>query len=205
MTDARKGLLAGCLASTLALALLAWAAFHADAFRHLDARVVAHLSADRFGRAGDLANPVADLGNPLPQVLLLLAGLAVALRGGRRGDALAGLAIVLGADLTTALLKHALSAPRFDPVLGWAQVTGDPFPSGHTTAAFAMAVAWALFAPPRWRRPVAAVGFLLASLVGLSVVVLRHHFPSDVLGGVLVVSAWTCGVLALRMESARSS
>jgi membrane-associated phospholipid phosphatase len=204
MSDARKRLLAGCLASALALALLAWAAFHAGGFSHLDARALTHLSADRFGRSGDLADPVADLGNPVPQVLLLLAGMALAWRGGRREEALAGLVIVLGADLTTALLKPALSASRIDPVLGWAQVSGNAFPSGHTTAAFAMAAAWTLFAPPRWRRPVAAAGFLLASLVALGVVVLRHHYPSDVLGGMLVVSAWTCGVLALRLESLSS-
>lgn len=204
MSDARKRLLAGCLASALALALLAWAAFHVGGFRHLDARALAHLSADRFGRPGDFADLVADLGNPVPQVLLLLAGLALAWRGGRREEALAGLVIVLGADLTTALLKPALAAPRIDPVLGWAQVSGNAFPSGHTTAAFAMAVAWTLFVPPRRRRPVAAAGFILASLVALGVVVLRHHYPSDVLGGMLVVSAWTCGVLALRLESLSS-
>jgi membrane-associated phospholipid phosphatase len=204
MTDTRKRLFAGCLASALALALLAWAAFHPGGFRHLDARLLAHLSADRFGQAGDLAGPAADLGDPVPQVVLLVAGLVVAVRSGRREAALAGLVIVLGADLTTALLKQALAAPRLDPVLGWAQVSGNAFPSGHTTAAFAMAVAWILFVPPRWRRPVAAVGLILASLVALGVVVLRHHFPSDVLGGLLVVSAWTCGVLALRLESLSS-
>jgi membrane-associated phospholipid phosphatase len=204
MTDARKRLLAGCLASSLGLALLAWAAFHAGGFRHLDARLLSHLSADRFGWPGDLAGAVADLGNPVPQVLLLVAGLFVALRSGRREAALAGLAIVVGADLTTALLKQALAAPRIDPVLGWAQVGENAFPSGHTTAAFAMAVAWALFVPPRWRRPVAVAGFILASLAALAVVILRYHFPSDVLAGLLVVSAWTCGVLALRLESLSS-
>lgn len=205
MTDARKRLLAGCLASALALALLAWAAFHADGFSHLDARVLAHLSADRSGPLGDLANPVADLGNPLPQVLLLVVGLAVALRGGRREAAVAGFVIVAGANLTTLLLKHALVAPRLDPVLGWAQVSGDAFPSGHATAAFAMAAAWVLFLPPGWRRPAAIVGFILASLVALGVVVLRHHFPSDVIGGLLVAGAWTCGVLALGPATLRDT
>jgi membrane-associated phospholipid phosphatase len=204
MTDASKRLFAGCLASLLALALLAWAVFHADGVRHLDARLLAHLSADRLSRLGDFANPVADLGNPVPQVLLLLAGLALALRGGRRDAAIAGLAIVVGADLTTAVLKQALAAPRFDLVLSWAQVGEHSFPSGHATAAFAMAAAWALFVPPRRRLPVACAAFFLASLVALAVVVLRYHFPSDVLGGLLVALAWTCGVLALRMESLSS-
>jgi membrane-associated phospholipid phosphatase len=204
MTDASKRLFAACLASVLALALLAWATLHGGDFRHLDARLLAHLSADRFGRSGDLASPFAGLGNPLPQIALLVAGLAVALRGGRREGAVGGLWIVVGANVTTLLLKHALAAPHLDPVLGWAQVSGNAFPSGHATTSYAMAAAWALFVPPRWRWPVAAAGFLLASLVALSVVVLRHHFPSDVLGGLLVATAWTCGVLALRMESLSS-
>jgi membrane-associated phospholipid phosphatase len=201
MTNASKRLLAGCLGSALALALLSWTVFHVDSIQHLDARLLAHLSVGRFGRIGDVANPIADVGNPAPQVLLLFAGLMIAIRSDRREAALAGLAIILGANLTTAVLKHALAAPRFDPVLGWAQVGEDSFPSGHATAAFAMAVAWALFVPPRWRRPAAAAGFFLASLVALAVIVLRYHFPLDALGGLLVVSTWTCGVLALRLES----
>jgi membrane-associated phospholipid phosphatase len=193
MTDADKRLLAACLASALALALLAWAVFHADGVQHLDARVLAHVSAGRFGWLGDLANPIADLGNPVPQVLLLLAGLAVALRAGRRQAAVAGLVLVVGANLTTLLLKHALAAPRLDPVLGYAQVGESSFPSGHATAAFAMAAAWTLFVPPRWRLVAACAGFFLASLVAASVVVLRYHFPSDVLGGLLVAVAWMAG------------
>jgi membrane-associated phospholipid phosphatase len=53
-----------------------------------------------------------------------------------------------------------------------------------------MAAAWTLFVPPRWRRVVACAGIFLASLVAASVVVLRYHFPSDVLGGLLVALAW---------------
>jgi len=201
MTDAGRRLVAAFLAS--ALALLAWAVYHADGVRHLDARVLAHVSANRFGRLGDLAGPVADLGNPLPQVLLLLAGVAVALRAGRRDAALAGTVLVLGADLTTFALKHALAAPRLDLVLGWYQVGEDSFPSGHATAAFAMAAAWAIFVPPRWRWPVAAVGFVLASLVAASVVVLRYHFPSDALGGLLAALAWTAIVALGCLSKAR--
>lgn len=204
MTDASKRLFAGCLASLLALAVLASAVFQVHAIRHFDARLLTHVSADRFGGLGDVAHPIADLGNPVPQVLLLIAGIAVALRGRRRWDAIAGLAIVAGADLTTAVLKHALAAPRLDPALGWGRVGESSFPSGHATAAFAMAAAWAIFVPSRWRLPVACAGFFLASLVAASVVVLHFHFPSDILGGLLVATAWTCGVLALRMESLSS-
>jgi membrane-associated phospholipid phosphatase len=197
MSDATKRLLAACLASALALALLASAVYHSARVRHLDARLLAHASSDRFGTLGDLARPIADLGNPVPQVLLLIAGVAVALACGRRKPALAGVLLVIGADLTTVLLKHALAAPRPDPVLGWAQVGEDSFPSGHATAAFSMAVAWLIFVPPRWRRITAIVGALASCAVAAAVVVLRHHFPSDVLGGLLVVAAWAFGLCAV--------
>lgn len=194
--EARR-LLAACFASAAALALLTWATFEIRWFRHRDALALAHLSADRFGRLGDLAGPIGDLGNPLPQALLLVAGVGLALSTGRRKAALAGAVLVLGADLTTFALKHTLTAPRFDAVLGWAQVGGNSFPSGHTTAAFGMAAAWLLFVPAAWRAVTAAVGMLLASGVAAAVVVLRHHFPSDVVGGVLVVATWTFGVCAV--------
>jgi undecaprenyl-diphosphatase len=190
MTDASKRLVAAFLATALALALLAWAVFHADGVRHLDARLLSHASADRFGPPGDVAGVLIYLGDPLPQVLLLLAGVAVALAAGRRKAALAGAVLVLGADLTTLLLKQALAAPRLDPVLGWAQVGEASFPSGHATAAFAMAAAWAIFVPPRWRWPVAVAGSILACFVAASVVVLRYHFSSDALGGLLVALVW---------------
>lgn len=197
MSDTTKRLVAGCLACALALALLAWAAFHAEAVRHLDTRVLAHASAGRFGPLGNLAGPVADLGNPLPQALVLGAGLGVALNAGRPEAALAGVVLVAGADLTTLLLKHALAAPRHDALLGWYQVGEDSFPSGHATAAFATAAAWLVFVPPGWRKSTAVVAGIAACAVAAAVVVLRHHFPSDALGGLLVAAAWTCAVCAV--------
>lgn len=60
------------------------------------------------------------------------------------------------------------------------------FPSGHTTTAFAAATALSFFAP-RWHVPL----FIGAALIGLSRVMIGAHYPSDVLGGMVlgVVSA----------------
>jgi membrane-associated phospholipid phosphatase len=60
------------------------------------------------------------------------------------------------------------------------------FPSGHATTAFAVAAAMALFIP-RWQT----VFFLLALAVCVARVATGLHFPSDVLGGMVLGMALT--------------
>jgi membrane-associated phospholipid phosphatase len=192
----RRQLLAACLASVMALALLAWLALEVGPVRRLDARILVDVSFHREAWIGDVAGVVGDLGNPWPQAVLLAAAVAVGLFRGARREALAAAVLVLGADLTTALLKHLLATPRHEPILGYVQIGADAFPSGHATAAYAMAAAWTLVVPPAWRLPTAMIGFVAATGVAASVVVLRYHFPSDALGGLLVAAAWTCAVIA---------
>ena len=63
------------------------------------------------------------------------------------------------------------------------------FPSGHTNAAFAFALAVSLSAPKRWMK-IAAV--CAAAVMGLSRLYVGVHFPSDVLAGALIGSL--CGL-----------
>jgi membrane-associated phospholipid phosphatase len=190
-------LLAAGAVALVAFALIAWAAFDVSRLHRLDAQVLAGLSTHRNDTLGHLAAAVGHLGDPLEQILLLLAGITIALLGGRREAALAGAIIVLGADLTTHILKAAFAAPRPGSGLeGW-RIDDSAFPSGHTTAAFSMAAAWCIFVTARRRPLVAVVGFTAACLIALSVVILHHHFPSDVIGGFLVAAAWACGVCAV--------
>jgi membrane-associated phospholipid phosphatase len=194
--DARW-LLAGCAIAVAAFALTAWAAFDVTRLHRLDARALRGLSAHRDGAVGHLAAAIGHLGDPLPQILLLVVGVAIALAGGRREAALAGAILVLGADLSTHFLKEALAAPRTGSTLEGGHIYDNSFPSGHTTAAFSMAAAWCIFVPAHRRRLVAAVGFTAACLVGLAAVILHHHFPSDVIGGFPVATAWACAVCAV--------
>jgi undecaprenyl-diphosphatase len=57
------------------------------------------------------------------------------------------------------------------------------FPSGHTTAAFSVAITTALIFPS-----VLLAGVGLATLVGISRMYLGVHYPSDVAAGVLIGS-----------------
>lgn len=62
------------------------------------------------------------------------------------------------------------------------------FPSGHTAASFAFAAAFAMQAPKKYSVPV----LLLAVLISLSRLYVGVHYPTDILGGILIGTA--CGI-----------
>ena len=83
---------------------------------------------------------------------------------------------------------------------------GFAFPSGHTQAAtvtyvaVVLVVAWQIRQPERWARRVGATAVsVLVVAVGLSRVFLGGDWPSDVVGGWLLGTAWvtTATVLLL--------
>lgn len=114
----------------------------------------------------------------------------------RRAGIVSLLAMALGLLCTNVVLKHLVARAR-----PWVTVEGlahlvtenDPnsFPSGHTTAAFASALAWWHTLPGRQSR---MAGLCMAVLMGLSRLYVGVHFPSDVLVGAAVGAA--CGILA---------
>jgi len=69
----------------------------------------------------------------------------------------AAVTVVAGANLTTQILKVALAHPRFQSVLGHDQLGPVAFPSGHTTAAASIAIAFLFVVPHAWRPAVAAI------------------------------------------------
>jgi undecaprenyl-diphosphatase len=88
--------------------------------------------------------------------------------------------LMLVAPAAESTFKYLIGRPRpFDASFG--------FPSGHATAAaafFGAVIYLAGSLPPRARGPVRFLAGLAILLVGLSRVMLRAHWPSDVLGGV---------------------
>jgi membrane-associated phospholipid phosphatase len=103
---------------------------------------------------------------------------------------------VVGANVTTQALKAVLSHPRYQPILGYHQVGPTAFPSGHATAALAMACAFALVVPRPWRPTAITLGALATLAVGCSRVIQHYHYPSDILGGWLVAAGWCFAVVA---------
>jgi membrane-associated phospholipid phosphatase len=199
MSERVKRPVAACLGCLLALMVVASLAYRGDSLQRLDAKILHRIASQRDSALGDVARLIAHLGDPVPQLVFLAGACLLALRLRRPERAIAAAVLVAGASLTTQLLKAALAHPRLQPVLGYYQVGETAFPSGHTTAMAAMAYAYLLVVPRSWRLATVAVGAVLAVAVGSSVVVLHRHYPSDVLGGLLVASAWFfAAVAALR-------
>jgi membrane-associated phospholipid phosphatase len=189
--------LAAWIACAGALVGLALVAYGIDAAQRADATLLSKFIA-RDGSFGSPADFIAHLVDPLPLLALLALACGIALWRRRPLDALAAATVVAGANLTTQVLKVALAHPRFQAVLGGDQLGPVAFPSGHTTAATSIAIAFAFVVPPDWRAAVAAIGACFVFAVGCSVMVLAWHFPSDVFGGILVASGWGFAMLALR-------
>jgi undecaprenyl-diphosphatase len=90
------------------------------------------------------------------------------------------IALMIAAPMLEGALKVAIGRPRPEGL-------AFGFPSGHATAAAAFFGAVLYLAgslPPRWRRLVRALAVVCILLVGLARVILRAHWPSDVLGGI---------------------
>ncbi len=198
MSDRLRWPLAGALLCAASLALLALLAYGVDPTRVLDNELLARISAHQESTPGGWAEVIVHLGDPLPLICLLAGACAIALARGRSDLALAAVAAVAGANLTTETLKQVLAHPKAQELLG---TDGHPvalaFPSGHATAAASIVVAFG-FVVPRALLPLTlGLGAIVAIAVGCSVVLLAWHHPSDVLGGYLVAAGWGFAVLTL--------
>ena len=118
----------------------------------------------------------------------------VALLRGRVMVAAAAAAAILGANLTTQALKRVLERPD---LTGPGPSSPAGFPSGHTTVAMSLALALVLVAPSAWRTAAALAGAAYAAAVGLAVIGLGWHRPSDVAAAYLVATAWAAACAAV--------
>jgi membrane-associated phospholipid phosphatase len=149
---------------------------------------------------GPVSHAVGDLithsSDPLPVAVALAALFAWGWSLGRRREALAAVALVAGANLAGLILQVVLAHPRYHSILGTNQIESEAYPSGHATSAMSIALAAVLVAPTRLRAGVAAGAAAYAVAVSTALLVLGWHFPSDVLGGLLIASGFFFAVVA---------
>ena len=120
---------------------------------------------------------------------MVVAGVVVALVAvARKRPTLAGraLGMVIGANVTTQLLKDMISRPD----LGMTTGISNSLPSGHSTVAVTLSLALVAIAPQWLRAPSAWIGWAWTSLMGVSVMMAGWHRPADVVVAVLIAGAW---------------
>jgi membrane-associated phospholipid phosphatase len=129
-------------------------------------------------------------GLAIPLAVIAVAAVAIAVLRPRRLR-VAALAVVLGSNFTTQAVK----------VLTERRIVGDPwdqetaFPSGHATLVLSLVVAMILLVSPAWRWTVVVVGGVFTAVVSGALLAVNWHRPSEILGGFLVVGAWTGGTI----------
>ncbi len=195
--------LAACLGCAGALVVLVVLAYKFGPIERLDASILTRAGLTPFTPRWESADSFAHLGDPLPLLVMLLLTCGLALAAGRRREALVAVAVVAGANVTTQVLKGVLAHPRYEDFFGPHPPWANAFPSGHATAAASISVALVLAAPPRLRPLVIALGAGFTAVVSVAVIALQWHFPSDVLGGILIASGWGFAALAALRFSRR--
>ena len=167
-------------------------AYYTGPGRWVDSAAAHGFQAIHDERIDPIATAVAHLCNPLPYALAaaLVIAIAVKARGPRIAAAIG--ILIVGANATSQLLKPALAYHRELWHTNWHMynLRDALYPSGHATAAMTLAVAVMIIVPRAYRPLVAALGALFTIAVSFSVLILHWHFPSDIVGGYLVGTAW---------------
>ncbi len=120
-------------------------------------------------------------------ILAVAVGCAVvALLRGRPFIGAAAVTVLIGANVTTQVLKHTV-LDRPDLGLG----TLNSLPSGHTTVVASAVGATLLVVPGVLRPLVALAGGFATTLTGASTVVAGWHRPADVVAALAIALFWT--------------
>jgi undecaprenyl-diphosphatase len=150
---------------------------------------------------------ITSLGSYTVVTLITLAVIGYLLIDGKSGAAVLVVASVGGGAAVSSLLKLGIDRPRPDLVAHLVEVNTASFPSGHATlAAVTYLTLGTLLSrvESRWSTKVyiLTVAVALTLLIGISRVYLGVHWPTDVLAGWCVGSAWAmlCWRIALALQ-----
>lgn len=101
------------------------------------------------------------------------------------------------ASVTSSILKEVFARPRPSLVPHLDHVTNLSFPSGHAVNGVAVFILAALLIPTAKRGLWLALGVLAAAIICTTRMMLGVHYPTDILGGVLVGSAYVLAGVAV--------
>jgi membrane-associated phospholipid phosphatase len=124
---------------------------------------------------------------------LILVGVALARRHPRL--ALAVAVVLPLAPLSAEVLKPLLAHPH--AYAGVKDINPASWPSGHATAAMTLALCAVLVAPYVLQPLAVMLGGIFVVGVGISLLILAWHMPSDVFGGYLLAGLWVSAAVAI--------
>jgi undecaprenyl-diphosphatase len=155
----------------------------------------------------EMARDITSLGSIAVLAIVSFVVVAYLLLARSRAAALLVLVAVLGGLAINSLLKFQFARPRPDLFAPAAKVFTASFPSGH--AAFSATTYLTLAALlarttvcPRLRYYFMAVAIALTFMIGVSRVYLGVHYPTDILAGWCIGSAWAliCWAIMTRLQ-----
>lgn len=153
-------------------------------------------------RVDMLANHILHLLEPGLYTVWALIVVGVALVRRRVRLALAMALVLPLAPLSAEVLKPLLAHPH--AYAGLKDINPASWPSGHATAAMTLALCAILVAPYALQPMVALLGGTFVVGVGVSLLILAWHMPSDVFGGYLLAGLWvSLAVTILRATEPR--
>ena len=113
----------------------------------------------------------------------------------RKSGIMLALSLIIGLVVCNITLKPLIARPRPDTITGLVPLIERPtdfsFPSGHTVASFEAATVFMLR-----DRKFGIVFLVLAFLIAFSRLYLHVHYPTDIIGGIIIGTA--SGIIAVK-------
>ena len=135
---------------------------------------------------------------------IILSALFLCFKSTRKIGVMTSLSLIFDLLSVNILIKNIVARTRpYEVIEGLTSVIGPQsdfsFPSGHTAASFAFATVILLTAPKKYSIPT----LIVATLIALSRIYLGVHYPTDILGGIVI--GVICGILAVKLVNKKTA